>query len=70
MMRNRFLSNASAPQTLTVIDPKLARLRDHSAGSPDGKTIFVANYLSNSLEIVDAEHLPVKPATTSGENPK
>jgi YVTN family beta-propeller protein len=38
--------------------------------SPDGKTIFLANYLSNTIEVIDAEHLPVKPATSSGEQPK
>jgi hypothetical protein len=38
--------------------------------SPDGKTIFLANFLSNTLEVIDAEHLLVKPATTLGEQPK
>ena len=71
---NRFGADANSHQTLTVIDPK--RAADGSAAvvglieagafprqfgaSPDGKTIFLANYLSNSLEIIDAEHLPLK----------
>ena len=78
---NRFASNANTPQTLTVIDPKRASdgasavVGSIEAGafprqfgsSPDGKTLFVANYLSNTLEVIDAEHLPVKLATTSSE---
>jgi DNA-binding beta-propeller fold protein YncE len=81
---NRFASNPNTAQTLTVIDPK--RAADGAAAvvgsieagafprefgaSPDGKTIFLANYLSNTLEVIDTEPLPVKPATTSGEQPK
>jgi DNA-binding beta-propeller fold protein YncE len=81
---NRFAANANTAQTLTVIDPK--RAADGAAAvvgsieagafprqfgaSPDGKTIFLANYLSNTLEVIDAEHLPIKPATTSGEQPR
>jgi len=81
---NRFAANANTAQTLTVIDPK--RAADGAAAvvgsieagafprqfgaSPDGKTIFLANYLSNTLEVIDAEHLPVKPATTPAEQPK
>jgi DNA-binding beta-propeller fold protein YncE len=81
---NRFGSDANTAQTLTVIDPKRAAdgasavVGSIEAGafprqfgnSPDGKTIFLANYLSNTLEVIDAEHLPVKLATTSGEQPK
>ena len=81
---NRFATNANTAQTLTVIDPKRAAdgmaavVGSIEAGafprqfgsSPDGKTIFLANFLSNTLEVIDAEHLPVKPATTSGEQPK
>lgn len=71
---NRFGADANSHQTLTVIDPK--RAADGSAAvvglieagafprqfgaSPDGNTIFLANYLSNTLEIIDAEHLPLK----------
>jgi DNA-binding beta-propeller fold protein YncE len=81
---NRFGTNANTAQTLTVIDPK--RAVDGTAavvgsieagafprefgGSPDGMTIFLSNYLSNTLEVIDAEHLPIKLATTSGGQPK
>jgi DNA-binding beta-propeller fold protein YncE len=81
---NRFASNANTAQTLTVIDPKRAAdgiaavVGSIEAGafprefgsSPDGKTIFLANYLSNTLEVIDAEHLPVKPTPTPGQQPK
>jgi len=81
---NRFAVNANTAQTLTVIDPKRAAegaaavVGSIEAGafprqfgaSPDGKTIFLANYLSNTLEVIDAEHLPFKPATASGEQQK
>jgi len=81
---NRFGTNANTAQTLTVIDPKravdgtAAVVGSIEAGafprefgsSPDGMTIFLSNYLSNTLEVIDAEHLPIKLATTSGGQPK
>jgi DNA-binding beta-propeller fold protein YncE len=81
---NRFSRNATTAQTLTVIDPK--RAGDGAAAvvgsieagafprefgsSPDGRTIFLANYLSNTLEVIDAEHLPIKPPATPSPQPK
>ncbi len=64
---NRFADDPLQPQTLTVVDA--TRLEDgleavmatvpagafprELAVSPDGRTLFVANYLSSSLEVVD-----------------
>jgi DNA-binding beta-propeller fold protein YncE len=70
---NRFSSNRTARQTLTVIDSanvgagQAAILGSMPAGafprefgqSPDGQTLFVANYNSNELEVIDLKRLPL-----------
>lgn len=70
---NRFSSERNARQTLTVIDaskmsagasavmgsvPAGAFPREFGA-SPDGRTLFVANYISNELEVIDLARMPV-----------
>ena len=78
---NRFSSNRNARQTLTVIDAsnvgagQAAVLGSVPAGafprefghSPDGQTLFVANYNSSELEVIDLKRLPldrsIKPPT-------
>ena len=74
---NRFAADANSPQVFNVIDPKQAAngvsavIGTIESGafprefgvSPDGKTIFLANYLSKTLEVIDADHLPFKPTT-------
>ncbi len=68
---NRFGRNPDAPSTLTVLDT--TRLADGNAAvlgtigagafprdlrlSPDGETLFVANYLSNSLQVINVATL-------------
>ncbi len=68
---NRFAKDQSARQTLTVIDAsrvsegQAAIMGSVPAGifprefgqSPDGKTLFVANYLSNELEVIDVNRI-------------
>ncbi len=70
---NRFSSNRTARQTLTVIDAanvgagQASILGSVPAGafprefghSPDGQTLFVANYNSNELEVIDLKRLPL-----------
>jgi DNA-binding beta-propeller fold protein YncE len=71
---NRFSKDRNARQTLTVIDaskigegasavlgsvPAGAFPREFGA-SPDGRTLFVANYNSNELEVIDLARLPVE----------
>ena len=70
---NRFSSNRTARQTLTVIDAanvgsgQAAILGSVPAGafprefghSPDGQTLFVANYNSSELEVIDLKRLPL-----------
>lgn len=82
---NRFAGGRAARQTLTVVDA--ARVGEGSAAvvgavpagafprelgqSPDGRTLFVANYLSNELEVIDLKRMPVGPgAAAAGESPK
>ena len=74
---NRFSSNRTARQTLTVIDAakvgagQAAILGSVPAGafprefgqSPDGQTLFVANYSSNELEVIDLKRLPLDLST-------
>ena len=71
---NRFAAGSGTAQSLSVIDPKRvaegigAVLGTIEAGSfprelavsSDGKTILLTNYLSNSLQLIDAQHLPMK----------
>jgi DNA-binding beta-propeller fold protein YncE len=73
---NRFARGQAARQTLTVIDA--ARVGEGAAAvagsvpagifprefgqSPDGQTLFVANYNSNELEVIDLKRMPVGPA--------
>ena len=68
---NRFAKDQTARQTLTVIDSgrvsegQTAITGSVPAGifprefgqSPDGKTLFVANYLSNELEVIDLNRI-------------
>src|ERR1044072_7967628 len=70
---DRFAADRSARQTLTVIDAArgaegaAAILGTIPAGafprefgmSSDGSTLFVANYQSNEIEIIDLRRLPV-----------
>lgn len=70
---NRFSSNRTARQTLTVIEAanvgagQTAILGSVPAGafprefgqSPDGQTLFVANYNSSELEVIDLKRLPL-----------
>ena len=70
---NRFSKDRAARQTLTVIDAtkvgdgRAAVLGSIKAGifprqfgkSPDGRTLFVANYVSNELEVIDLTRLPL-----------
>ncbi|MCA1815813.1 MAG: beta-propeller fold lactonase family protein [Acidobacteria bacterium] len=76
---NRFARDQTARQTLTVIDA--ARVGDGAAAilgsvpagvfprefgrSPDGRTLYVANYISSELEIIDLKRLPVQRATAA-----
>jgi DNA-binding beta-propeller fold protein YncE len=70
---NRFSKDRTARQTLTVIDaskvgagasaimgsvPAGAFPREFGA-SPDGRTLFVANYNTNELEVIDLARLPL-----------
>ena len=73
---NRFSNDRKARQTLSVIDTakvgegKLAVVGSLAAGvfprefgqSPDGRTLFVANYLSDELEVIDLTLLPLDKA--------
>ncbi len=68
---NRFAKDQAVRQTLTVIDA--SRVSEGQAAitgsvpagvfprefgqSPDGKTLFVANYISSELEVIDLSHL-------------
>lgn len=81
---NRFGADANSAQTFTVIDPNRAADGATSivgaieagafprefGSSPDGKTIFLSNYLSKTLEVIDAAHLPIKPIPPSPAQPK
>lgn len=73
---NRFARDQTARQTLTVIDA--ARVADGQAAvigsikagifprefghTPDGRVLFVANYNSNELEVLDLARLPIERA--------
>jgi DNA-binding beta-propeller fold protein YncE len=71
---NRFAKDPNSPQTLMVIDAELARGGKNAVAgtipagsfprefgkSADGKTLFVSNYLSNTIQIMDATHLPME----------
>jgi hypothetical protein len=81
---NRFGADANLPGTLTVIDPKRAAqgaaaivgsiqagvFPRHFGSSPDGKTIFLANAVSDTLQVIDAQHLPLKRTRVSAETTK
>lgn len=74
---NRFASNQTARQTLTVIDAanvaagQAAVLGSVPAGifprefgqSLDGQTLFVANYNSNEVEVIDLKRMPLDRST-------
>lgn len=71
---NRFAKDRNARQTMTVIDA--AKVGEGAAAvlgsvpggsfprefgvSPDGRTLFVANYNSNELEVIDLARLPLE----------
>jgi DNA-binding beta-propeller fold protein YncE len=71
---NRFGRDETAVQTLSVLDA--AKIRDGAdalvgtipAGafpremsvSPDGRTLFLTNFSSNSVQVMDIEHLPIE----------
>lgn len=73
---NRFDANQAVNQTLTIIDPtKLAEGAGAVVGSvpagafprelacsADGKTLFLTNYNSNNLELIDLARIPVQAA--------
>ena len=73
---NRFGADRTARQTLTAIDAakvaegRAAVITDLPAGSfprefgqtPDGRTVFVANYVSNEIEIIDLDRLSLRSA--------
>jgi DNA-binding beta-propeller fold protein YncE len=68
---NRFATDQTARQTMSVIDAarvgegQAAVIGNLPAGifprefgqSPDGRTLFVANYLSNELEVIDLNRI-------------
>lgn len=74
---NRFSNDRKARQTLSVIDAakvgngESALVGSIPAGvfprefgqSPDGRTLFVSNYVSNELEIIDLNRLPLDKPT-------
>lgn len=77
---NRFSNDRKARQTLSVIDAarvgdgKSALVGSIAAGvfprefgqSPDGRTLFVSNYVSSELEVIDLNRLPLdKPKQTA-----
>jgi len=73
---NRFAREQTARQTMTVIDA--ARVAEGASAvlgsipagifprefgySPDGQTLFVANYVSNELEVIDLKRMPIERA--------
>ena len=71
---NRFAGSSGSNETLTVIDATkvstgatavLGTLPAQSfprelASSPDGRTIYLSNFNSNSVEVIDVERMPVK----------
>lgn len=73
---NRFAAGENDKQNVTVIDA--AKVSSGEAAilgvipaqgfprefghSPDGRTLFLANYTSNSLEIIDTDRLPLQSA--------
>jgi DNA-binding beta-propeller fold protein YncE len=73
---NRFSADRAARQTLTVIDAakvaagQSAVIKNLPAGafprefgrSPDGRTVFVANYNSNEIQVIDLDRLSLPPA--------
>jgi DNA-binding beta-propeller fold protein YncE len=76
---NRFARDQTARQNLTVIDA--ARVGEGQAAvmgsvpagifprefghSPDGQTLYVANYLSDELEVIDLKRLPIQSASAA-----
>ncbi len=72
---NRFGTDGDPRQTLTVLDAgKISQGAAAVIGtitcgvfprdlvtSPDGKTLFVANYMSNSLQVMNIANLPIEP---------
>ena len=75
---NRFDAGQKTNQNLTVIDAlrsaegAAAIVGNVPAGlfprefaqSPDGKTLFVGNFNSNNIEMIDIERIPVQPSPT------
>ena len=72
---NRFAGSNAVPESLTILDP--ARIRGNAdatlgsltAGafprdlrlSPDGSTLFVANFASKTLQVIDVARLAARP---------
>jgi DNA-binding beta-propeller fold protein YncE len=72
---NRF-AESKEPQTLTVLDA--AKIQEDSAAilgsipagafpretavSSDGRTLFLTNFASQSLQVIDIARLPISPA--------
>jgi DNA-binding beta-propeller fold protein YncE len=77
---NRFSSDRTARQTLTVIEAsrvdsgQAAVMGTLPAGAfprefgqaPDGRTLFVANYGSNEIESIDVGRLPLERSSPTG----
>ena len=79
---DRFGAKPNARQTLTVIDT--ARIAQGAGAiqgtiqaggfprgfgvSPDGRTLFVSNFNSNEIQIIDLKHLPIE--TSCGDHVK
>jgi DNA-binding beta-propeller fold protein YncE len=77
---NRFARDQTVRQTLTVVDA--ARVGDGASAvvgsvpaglfprefgqSPDGQTLFVSNYISSELEVIDLKRLTVERPTAAG----
>ena len=72
---NRFAASENDKQSVTVIDAgKISSGMSAVLGtipaqgfprefgySADGRTLFLSNFTSNTLEIIDVERLPIKP---------
>ena len=72
---NRFAASENDKQSVTVIDAgKISSGASAVLGtipaqgfprefgySADGRTLFLSNFTSNTLEIIDVERLPIKP---------
>jgi DNA-binding beta-propeller fold protein YncE len=76
---NRFSGNPDSRQTLTVIDTAHVAQGSRAisgtiqaggfprefALSPDGRTLFVSNFNSNEIQIIDLQHMPIAVANST-----